>query len=213
MAFNVPVDSNGQTNINTAIQNQIHVDGVNTKIIPAGSEPSVVYRVGDGTVHPEGWDNVVGNEYLDFYLSRGLAYENIEDIDVFKWVSNRTATAGQTLFTLSNNIGNASVFVNGVFQEDTTYIVDGMNLTFNVGLEEDDSVNIIGGRIQQTLEGGGGQFLGETSIKGIQYMAKTSGINEDIIIRTNMNAFSVDSFIIADGASVVLEDDAVYKVL
>ena len=35
--------------------------------------PNVVYRVGDGTVHPEGWDNVLDNEYLDFYLPQGYS--------------------------------------------------------------------------------------------------------------------------------------------
>lgn len=72
MAFNVPTDSDASSTINTDIVNQIHVDGVNTKIIPTGSDPSVVYRIGDGTVHSEGWDNVLGQEYLDFYLSRGV---------------------------------------------------------------------------------------------------------------------------------------------
>jgi hypothetical protein len=72
MSFNtVPSTGGSRDLVSTAILNQINVDGVNVKIVPIGTDPNVVYRVGDGTPHPEGWDNVVGQKYLDFYLSRG----------------------------------------------------------------------------------------------------------------------------------------------
>ena len=70
--FNAPQGSRTSDLVSTAIVNQIHADGVNVKVLPAGSSPTVVYRVGDGTTHVEGWDNVEGNEYLDFYISTGL---------------------------------------------------------------------------------------------------------------------------------------------
>ena len=71
MALNIPKSSNNVDLVSTAIVNQIHVDGINVKVLPAGTSPSVVYRVGDGTEHNEGWDNVEGQEYLDFYISTG----------------------------------------------------------------------------------------------------------------------------------------------
>ena len=73
MGFNVPIGTNNIDKVSTAIVNQIHVDGVNTKAIPTGYAPSVVYRIGDGTVHPDGWDNVDGQEYLDFYMPYGTS--------------------------------------------------------------------------------------------------------------------------------------------
>ena len=60
---------------------------------------------------------------------------------------------------------------------------------------------------------GGGQFLGASIVKGVQYMASVSAPNETITITAGLNAFSVDSFTLADGASIVVEDNAVYKVL
>ena len=72
MAFNYPQTSNGSTiTIPPEVQYAIGVDGINVKVLPSGSTPNVVYRIGDGTTHPEGWDNVSGNKYLDFYVSTG----------------------------------------------------------------------------------------------------------------------------------------------
>lgn len=71
MGFSIPIQSSGTDKVSTAILNQINVNGVNVKVLPAGTNPNVVYRVGDGTVHPEGWDNVDGEQYLDFYVSTG----------------------------------------------------------------------------------------------------------------------------------------------
>lgn len=61
--------------------------------------------------------------------------------------------------------------------------------------------------------GGGGQLLGIAPIKGVQYMSSVSAPNETITVTNGLNAFSVDSFTLADGASIVVEDNAVYKVL
>ena len=60
---------------------------------------------------------------------------------------------------------------------------------------------------------GGGQLLGASIIKGVQYMASVSAPNETITITAGLNAFSVDSFTLASGASIVVEDNATYKVL
>ncbi len=68
MGFNTIVSAGSDDFVSVAVLNQIHVDGVFVKIVPNSYAPNVVYRVGDGTVHPEGWDNVLNNEYLDFYM-------------------------------------------------------------------------------------------------------------------------------------------------
>lgn len=61
--------------------------------------------------------------------------------------------------------------------------------------------------------GSGGQLLGAGATKGIQYMAQASEPGEDIIIASGTNAFSVDSFLIEEGASITIEDGSVYKIL
>lgn len=72
MAFNYPqTDNSTSITIPPNVQYAIGVDGINTKVLPAGSTPTVIYRIGDGTVHPEGWENIDGNKYLDFYVSSG----------------------------------------------------------------------------------------------------------------------------------------------
>ena len=76
-----------------------------------------------------------------------------------------------------------------------------------------DNIDAIKAVADAMAAGCGGQLLGITPIKGVQYMASVSAPNETITITNGLNAFSVDSFTLADGASIVVEDDAVYKVL
>lgn len=72
MSFNTISGGGSTDKVFTAIINQIQVSGVNVKVLPAGSSPSVVYRIGDGGVPPEvGFANVLDSEYLDFYISTG----------------------------------------------------------------------------------------------------------------------------------------------
>ena len=70
-------------------------------------------------------------------------------------------------------------------------------------------------RLDQSGSGGtgGGQLAGNAIVKGVQYMGKESSPTDDIIIRSTENGFVVDSFTLQDGASITLEDGAVFKVL
>jgi len=57
----------------------------------------------------------------------------------------------------------------------------------------------------------GGQYVDQN--KGIGFLANHSEPNEDIVIQQNTNAYSIDNYTIADGTTVTIEDDAVYKIL
>ena len=57
----------------------------------------------------------------------------------------------------------------------------------------------------------GGQYVDKN--KGIGYLANHSVLNEDIVIQYNTNAYSVDNYTLADGATMTVEDGAVYKIL
>jgi hypothetical protein len=61
---------------------------------------------------------------------------------------------------------------------------------------------------------GSGQFadIGTSIGKGIQYMAQVSGV-EDVIVPVGTSAFSIDSLVIADGATLTIPNNSVYKVL
>lgn len=58
---------------------------------------------------------------------------------------------------------------------------------------------------------GGGQMLGQSLIKTISYNAQV--INENITITSGLNAYSVGDVTINNGYSVVIEDNAIYKIL
>ena len=47
---------------------------------------------------------------------------------------------------------------------------------------------------------------------GVAYTAEVSAV-EDIVVTAGKNAFSVDSFTLADGATLTIEDGATYKVI
>ena len=64
-------DSN-EIRIPPNVQYAISVDGINTKIVPNSYAPNVIYRIGDGTVHPEGRENISGNKYLELMTTLKL---------------------------------------------------------------------------------------------------------------------------------------------
>ena len=68
-------------------------------------------------------------------------------------------------------------------------------------------------RFTPASEGNAGQYLGNAKVKGIEYLAKSSVANDIIVIKSSTNALSVDSFTILDGASVTIEDGAVWKII
>jgi len=83
MSFNYPNSSSkSEVLIPPNVQYAISVDGVYQKVLPPQSNPYVVYRIGDGTVHPEGWENITGNKYLDFYLPAPFSSEYYESIQL-----------------------------------------------------------------------------------------------------------------------------------
>ena len=59
----------------------------------------------------------------------------------------------------------------------------------------------------------GNQLLGISIVKGVQFMAQECAENEVITVPTGTNAFSVGSFTLAAGASLVIEPNSVYKIL
>lgn len=58
---------------------------------------------------------------------------------------------------------------------------------------------------------GGGQMLGQALVKAVSYNSQV--IEEDLIIPTGLNAYSVGDITIADGVTVTIEDGSIYKIL
>ena len=61
--------------------------------------------------------------------------------------------------------------------------------------------------------GSGGQYHGNGIIKGIEYFANVGVTTDNIVISAGTNALSVESFEIANGASVTIENTSVWKVV
>ena len=61
--------------------------------------------------------------------------------------------------------------------------------------------------------GGGGQFLGLSPIKSVQYMAQETIDDEIIVVGGTYNSFAIDSLVIGNGGSLTVEDGAVFKIL
>jgi len=60
---------------------------------------------------------------------------------------------------------------------------------------------------------GNGQYYGKGNIKPIGYLATSTVTDETITIISNTNGFAVDNLTIANGAELVIEDKAVFKIL
>jgi len=61
----------------------------------------------------------------------------------------------------------------------------------------------------------GGQFadIGDADGKSVPYLVSTTAINETITVKSGQNSFAIDEIVIADGSELVIENNAVFKVL
>ena len=57
----------------------------------------------------------------------------------------------------------------------------------------------------------GGQYVDQN--KGIGFLSNHSQPDENIVVQKNTNAYSVDNYTLANGATMIIENDAVYKIL
>ena len=86
----------------------------------------------------------------------------------------------------------------------------------NIDAANIGSINVVANAIQTGTPiggGSGGQYHGNGIVKGIEYFAQAGVTTDDIVIASGTNAMSVDSFTIADGSSITIQDNAVYKVI
>ena len=62
---------------------------------------------------------------------------------------------------------------------------------------------------------GSGQFIDIGSKKGksVPYVIGTTATNETITVKSGQNAFAIDQITIADGTELIVEDNAIFKVL
>lgn len=193
--MNIPnINSSGTgISIPSNVQWAIGVDGVYTKIIPSAYRPRVVYRLGDGTVHPEGWENIDGNKYLDFYLP---AYQNMTDIDL-----NDLAN-----YVYKDSLTGSAYLPSGTTSERSDSPISGM-VRFNTELNRMEMYDLDGWR-----EVGGGQFTGSLEdTKPLIYTSKV--VTEDTTIPNGQNVLAIDSITIEDGVTLILEDQVIMKVV
>lgn len=119
------------------------------------------------------------------------------------------ASISDEIVIVANNADDVVVVADNIVDVNTvsTNIAD-------VIITADDIVNI--NLVADYIRDGvntNNQFLGSSVLKGVQYMASESAPAEVITIQENLNAFSVESFTLLDGASIVLENNSTYKVI
>jgi len=62
---------------------------------------------------------------------------------------------------------------------------------------------------------GSGQFadIGDIDGKSVPYVIGTTATNEIITVKSGQNSFAIDEITIADGTELIVEDNAIFKVL
>lgn len=194
--MNIPLTYSDSTEIKIPpnVQYAIGVDGINTAIIPSGYRPQVVYRIGDGTTHSEGWENIEGNKYLDFYLP---AYINMTDLDLND-ISN---------YVYKDSVTGYASLPSGTTAQRPDSPMNGY-IRFNTDLQHTETYRELTST-WGTI--GSSQFLGTADTKAVQYMAQST--NEDLVVPDGTNAFSVGEVTLEDGATITVPDGSTYKVI
>ncbi len=134
--------------------------------------------------------------YGQYLMSTGVGLE-WEDFPTLRTEENFTATAGQTTFSVTYNVGFVDVFVNGVRLTTSEYTAsDGSNITLGESLFANDTVDII--KYNTTSSGGGSAetdtlnsvvIRGAETAAGIQVGISTvTEIYTDIIRRRTDNS-------------------------
>ena len=94
--------------------------------------------------------------YGQYLMSTGTGLE-WEDFPTLRSENNYTATAGQTTFNVTYNVGFVDVYVNGVRLTSVDYTAsNGTSIVLNEALFADDSVDILAYNTTSTGGGGGG---------------------------------------------------------
>ena len=163
---------------------------------------------------------------IDVAISREIDSK----FDSVKTVADNIADVVTVADSINNSLLGNVVDVIGTYGSSITIVADNIDnvvlaaentANINSAVANSDNINIISTNIADVniladalgtaTISGGGQFLGTSVIKGIQYMSQT--LAEPIIVPSGLNAFSIDNLEILSGGSITVSNDAVYKVL
>lgn len=111
---------------------------------------------------------------------------------------------------VGNSIDNVDIVANNIDDVITTSDnIGDINITSN----DIANINIVAKYIQEgnASIGSNGQLLGNSVIKGVAYLANST--NENLTVLSGTNGYSVDSLTLNDGATITVENNAVYKIL
>jgi hypothetical protein len=161
---------------------------VNNSIIFITAQDQVVYsqveiRVADGQ------DELLGNP-SDIMIVAGIASQVLA-----------VAAIDDEVVIVANNIASVVTDANNIADINT---VSG-DIASVVILANAISAGGVSGT------GGGGQFLGNSVVKAVEFMANTS--NENLVTPTGTNCFSVDSLVFENGGSLTISNGSTYKIL
>ena len=140
---------------------------------------------------------------------------NAVDDTAYRTVTDITATAGQTMYTVpSYTIGYISVFRNGVRLGDADYTATtGTSVTLAVGADAGDLISVESFRIGSTTTSltNEAQYVDTQATHVIQYNGQT--LSQDVTIGANVNAFSAGPIEISVNNTVTIDDGGVWIIL
>ena len=109
-----------------------------------------------------------------------------------------------------------TVATNLITTDTISTVAENLTTTDTIGTVANDltttnTIGTVADVIDNSYTFGGGQYLGTGVIKAVGYLSK--GINEDLVVPSGLNAFSVGEVILENDASITVENNAIYKVL
>ena len=129
--------------------------------------------------------------YGDILAKYGIFLDNVDNIEIIRTIQAEIVAVAAIIDAVIAVVANSS--------------------NINIVSTNISDVNILADALGTATISGGGQFLGTSIIKGIQYMSQT--LAEEIVIPAGLNAFSIESLELQNGASITVNDGATYKVL
>lgn len=176
-----------ESNFNLMINQKADADNVVVSV--AGKQGVVSLEKSD----IDGLENVVNISPEDMPISNAAdaRFDLIEDELALK--VSKDSDTGAAVLPSGNNAARPAVPIEGMirFNSEAT----GFEGYFN-------------GQWQSV---GGGQMLGNSIVKTVSYNAQI--IDEDIVVPEGLNAYSVGNVSIADGKSITISNNSIYKVL
>lgn len=153
------------------------------------------------------------NKVADNIGNVDIVADNMDDVNTVNSNINNVNTVATNMIDV-NTVATNIIDVNTIVDNLTDVITTSDNIgVINITSNDIANINIVAKYIQEgnASIGSNGQLLGNSVIKGVAYLANST--NENLTVLSGTNGYSVDSLTLNDGATITVENNAVYKIL